>query len=339
MNIPDTIPHIHFDSSQYPPNDQFSLWSSAVATHRITRPVATTEPFRALVDAWTLGDMVLTHSRIDPTTFLRTTEMIRADGLDLVQVVLINAGTLRFRTDGNADERQLWQGQVATFDACRALTTESGALECITCSVSRRAFATATLEPYHHHGDVIGGPWGRLMAAYLLSLVDHLQDMTSTDAKNLTTAFVTLLASALRATGEANPAAAARRRLPLRQRAEAYIDRHLAAADLSAARIATDLGASQSNIYRAFADVGGVSAFIRRRRLETIHARLNSGDGRAVGEVAREFGFVSAAHFSRAFRRQFGFAPKRARSIASSLGPSIEADAITRFRTWQSWLS
>ncbi|MBR0556576.1 helix-turn-helix domain-containing protein [Ciceribacter sp. L1K23] len=339
MTIKTPIPAIHVDTQDFPAAEQFATWSRGVTTHKITRPVAATEPFMAVVDAWMLGDMVLTHSRLDPTKFSRTTEMIRADGLDWVQVVLINAGTLTFQTDDQGEPRQMWQGEVAAFDARRPLTTESSVIECVTCTVARRAFTAVNHEPFHHHGRVIDGPWGRLLADCLLSLVRQVGEMQAADAANLTTAFVNLLVTALRAKERDAPVPPQKPSVPLRQRVEAYIDQNLTAADLTPKKIASDLAVSQSNLYRAFANTGGVTAYIRRRRLETIHSRLNGGDAISVGEVARAYGFVSAAHFSRAFRRQFGFAPRRTRAMDMPAGPLIDTENANLFRAWEERLS
>lgn len=71
------------------------------------------------------------------------------------------------------------------------------------------------------------------------------------------------------------------------------------------------LGLSRSSLYRAFQSVGGVKAYIRQRRLE--HARdllmRRTGPRPTVGEVAQACGFASDSHFSRAFRKAFGYSP------------------------------
>jgi len=106
----------------------------------------------------------------------------------------------------------------------------------------------------------------------------------------------------------------------------------LAAARLIEARLldpaldATDLmrtlRLSRSSLYRAFRSVGGVNAYIRRRRLE--HARdvlvQRTGPRPTVGEVAQSHGFASDSHFSRAFRKAFGRPPGTRRDDPSSGG-------------------
>jgi AraC-like DNA-binding protein len=63
-----------------------------------------------------------------------------------------------------------------------------------------------------------------------------------------------------------------------------------------------------------------VSTWIRSRRLDRCRRELVDplAAHRPVGEVAARWGFPDAAHFSRAFRAEFGEPPSvvRARAIA-----------------------
>jgi AraC-like DNA-binding protein len=64
-----------------------------------------------------------------------------------------------------------------------------------------------------------------------------------------------------------------------------------------------------------FEPLGGVVHYIRRRRLLDAHTALaNPEDTRPIVDIAAERGFVDAAEFSRAFRREFGYRPSDARN-------------------------
>jgi AraC-like DNA-binding protein len=66
----------------------------------------------------------------------------------------------------------------------------------------------------------------------------------------------------------------------------------------------------------AFSDLPRVSAWVRRRRLEC--SRRDLANPRLAGEtiaaVARRWGFVDPAHFSRCFRAEFGASPRELRA-------------------------
>lgn len=89
------------------------------------------------------------------------------------------------------------------------------------------------------------------------------------------------------------------------------IERDLLDPDLDANSLTRALGLSRSSLYRAFQSVGGVKAYIRQRRLEHARDLLMRRDGPrlTVGEVAQACGFASDSHFSRAFRKAFGYSP------------------------------
>jgi len=86
--------------------------------------------------------------------------------------------------------------------------------------------------------------------------------------------------------------------------------------------------------------MGGVAAFIKQRRLKRIHAILaDPRDRRPIAEVAYQHGFTGGAHFSRAFRRAFGYSPSEAREAreagaARRPGDGDAAPAGGAYETW-----
>ena len=123
-----------------------------------------------------------------------------------------------------------------------------------------------------------------------------------------------LLRSALRAELNQVDTGAARYR-----DAVAYINEHLADAELTAESVADALFISRRRLYQLFTDGDGVSGRIRRLRIERAK-QLLADPTRAqhgVGDIARQCGFVNAAHFSRTFRGIVGCTPKEFRQRGS----------------------
>jgi AraC-like DNA-binding protein len=334
------IPVLHFDTNDFPESQRFEVWRSGITTHQVTRSEPPGTPFDALVEAWTLGEMVMTHSRIGAARMVRTAEMAQQDGRDWILVLLLKSGTMTFAIDDGKKEQTMRQGEVAVFDTIRDFASNGSAMDSITCAISRRAFGELTSESPFHHGLIVEGAWGRLLADYLLSFVRQLPEMDADDASNLTGAFVGLLMAALRATQPTGNAPVSKTVATARQRVESYIDQNLTSNQLASEQICTKLAISPSSLYRAFAHAGGITAYIRKRRLEVIHALLNTTtEGLSIGEIARQYGFVSAAHFSRAFRKQFGFSPRTARLGSVIVQPPTEdADEVAVFRHWEEQL-
>jgi AraC-like DNA-binding protein len=98
----------------------------------------------------------------------------------------------------------------------------------------------------------------------------------------------------------------------------AQVETHLLDADLTARRIASDLGISTRNVQIAFAAMGTTpSAYIQSRRLD--HAALQLAQARRdapVTQIAFDSGFNDLSTFSRLFRRKFGVTPRDYRAGA-----------------------
>jgi AraC-like DNA-binding protein len=157
----------------------------------------------------------------------------------------------------------------------------------------------------------LGAGAGLLLADFLSSLCRRLPDLHPRELPGVLDAIRGLIAAC---TGSHDAAAPDARNLPelkLLERAKRRIDQQVAEPDLSPQSLCRDLHVSRSRLYRAFAPLGGISAYVRRQRL--IHARNALLDADAVHPVARiaeQWGFSSASAFSRAFRYEFGESPQ-----------------------------
>ena len=122
-----------------------------------------------------------------------------------------------------------------------------------------------------------------------------------------------VLRSALRAELDRADTLAARRRQALE-----YIRANLSDPTLGADQVAGALFISRRRLYQLFDDGLGVSERIRAMRLNRAKALLSDPvkGAHGVGEIARSCGFVSAAHFSRAFRAAVGRTPREFRERA-----------------------
>lgn len=106
------------------------------------------------------------------------------------------------------------------------------------------------------------------------------------------------------------------RSLHRRQQVKRYIQRHLQEPDLSAETIARAIKLSVRQVHRLFAEESqSLMRWIWTRRLEACHQDLQRDPlgRRSLAEIAYAWGFNDQAHFSRAFRRQFGVSPSKLR--------------------------
>ena len=89
--------------------------------------------------------------------------------------------------------------------------------------------------------------------------------------------------------------------------------------DISVAQMAGRMFLSTAHFARGWKRAFGVppAAYLRRLKLERARALLENSN-QSVGHIAREVGFKSAAHFSRAFRVYYGATPLQFRRAALS---------------------
>jgi AraC family transcriptional activator of tynA and feaB len=107
-----------------------------------------------------------------------------------------------------------------------------------------------------------------------------------------------------------------------------YIDTHLTETTLSPADIAAALSLSVRHVHRLFSRQGAtVADWIRVQRLR--HCRKDLADpylrAKSITEIAFFWGFNDSAHFSRAFKQEFGTCPRVFRSRIES-GLQIPVD-------------
>jgi AraC-like DNA-binding protein len=103
-------------------------------------------------------------------------------------------------------------------------------------------------------------------------------------------------------------------RRAVRESVDRHISEHLAQRELTPAAVARAVGVSRTTLYRAFEPAGGINAHIVGRRLDASFAALQLRRGRSpsISEIADRHGFVSHAHFTRAFKARFGIRPRDA---------------------------
>jgi len=93
-------------------------------------------------------------------------------------------------------------------------------------------------------------------------------------------------------------------------RAQAFIREHLRDPDLSIDRISAELGCTKRYLHMLFSDRGmTVSDYIWQARLQNCRHELETQAGKTITDVAFSWGFSSSSHFSRVFRKYFGFVP------------------------------
>ncbi|GAA1750214.1 helix-turn-helix domain-containing protein [Agromyces humatus] len=218
------------------------------------------------------------------------------------------------------DRETLMQpGSLALYDTDRPYSLAfDGAVRCLVVMFPTHmidlplgAVAQLTATPLARSGGV-----GPVVAPFLENLAAHLDQVSGTGGGRLARNTIDLVVTML-----ANELDLARIETAPRQRRFAeitrYIDEHLSAADLVPGTIAAAHFISPRHLHAIFHENDTtVSTWIRRRRLEQCKRQLEDArfDDWSVMRIAGEWGFTDPAHFSRAFKAEFGCSPRHARN-------------------------
>ena len=161
----------------------------------------------------------------------------------------------------------------------------------------------------------------RILSSAMEIWQNELKGLRRADAGLLEASVLGLLRGVLQYGAEAvkqNGDAEKARSHAIREFLEAEWDRP----DLGVDLICSTFNTSRTTIYREFEENGGIAGFVTRRRLQIALNALASGPphrGR-IQEVASKVGFTDPAHFSKAFRRHFGFSPSDVFPLAEISG-------------------
>jgi AraC-like DNA-binding protein len=156
-------------------------------------------------------------------------------------------------------------------------------------------------------------PSTRLLTGYMEVLSRTTDGLTAPALSAARRAALELVAAAVR---QHTDLAAGPASVPLAVM-EAWIEKRLPAGDVTPAAIAAAHGMSVRSVYRVFEEVGEtVSGFVRTRRLARACRDLVAGTD-PVSQIAVRWGFSDASHFARAFRAQYGCAPRDYRAGAA----------------------
>lgn len=297
-----------FTASERHASEAFGAYHDLYANG--TDVMLTGEAFHARVQAYRFARMLVFDRHLHGLLHSRGPARVRRDGFDHVTLHLLLAGSLTGGAPGQ--ESRVAPGEIILFDTTLPQWSRANQAHVVTVSLAREGIEAAVPALRSFHGAVLPVAAAGLLADLIASLARRAGAMTPLAAEPAARAVADFLALAL-GTGmtprDGTPSM--EQLVPIRrERAEAFIEAHLADPALDAERIATGVGMSRSVLYRCFVADGGVANFIRARRLERMRAALRrKTETRSVSALAYACGFTSESHCNRAFRSAFGQPP------------------------------
>jgi AraC-like DNA-binding protein len=327
------IPSTHFSTGGLPAIDQFDAWRDKISVifdvARIGGPQSTS--FEARVDAYQIGDLVITDSTQGEQAYSVSPKRTRAEGIDLFQVGLYRSGG--YRGEANESAIEGGPGDLQVLDLAQPMHSVEPASDMICVFLPREILQDRIGDLDNFHGAKLRSGMGRVLADYLGMLAERLPQMQDRDGDAAAGATIEMIAACLRPTAATIHEAQSPIKDVILRRAKRMIEDNLRSPQLTVDFLCGSLGISRRSLYRLFEPLDGVHQFILRRRLSRIRRELNDSDNhQKIADLAARYGFTCQETFWRAFKRQYGVTPGEARS----LNPSRQKDEISRpgFDDW-----
>jgi AraC-like DNA-binding protein len=162
----------------------------------------------------------------------------------------------------------------------------------------------------------IGEATLRFLADYMLLLHRSLPHLRKGDLPLIVATTTNLFAAALAPSNDRDMAAQGPTDAVATARIARIITERLGDPLLTPDKLCRAVGVSRSRLYRMFEPAGGISNYVRRKRLlKTRDILADSSDRRSISGIAEEWGFTDASTYSRMFKLEFGISPKEAREL------------------------
>lgn len=335
-----------FTTELLPIEQRFDVWRESIAVLydvEMDRH-AVTDDFHASVHGLLFDDLMIARCRTSAQTFDRRSLHIAQDGVDHYMLQLFMEGNQRIHRGSKGVE--CGPGDILVHDLASEHRAESSAFDNLSVIVPRRVLEPLLRNADSQHGRVLKAddPLIRMLSRHIRDLYELSGAMDEIQRNSLSSVTASLIAASLNGARENHETAEASVVSAALLQAKRVIDDLVHNPELDAAMIARTAGVSRAALYRMFEPYEGVMNYVRRRRLFGCLRDLTDRDQlyRSIAEIAFAWGFTSEAHFSRAFRKQFGMSPSDARHR----GQIIPVDTLRALkdervgdRDYETWIS
>jgi AraC-like DNA-binding protein len=320
-----------------PAGSAFHTYQATLPFYQLTLgPGVTLDTFEFGAKAWMFEDLILSRTHASAVTVNRTLEHIRADGTDNYSFFAFTSGGW----DGDFSGRPLTvgAGQIVGFDLSKPFEARATDHSALALAVARPSLSKQSRDVPNLHGHVFEGTGAEMLLDHMLSMERHVATMQESDIPTVIKATLGIVNAVL--TTIPRQAAIDPGALAFQHDVQRFIENHLHDLDLTPDRIAREMSIARSTLFRGFKPLGGVAAYVQRRRLEVIRGLLlNPSETRSINDLAYTFGFTNPSHFAVAFKKAFGRSARETRNLLGYSGAPSEgaeaADVPNAYREWK----
>lgn len=306
---PNGLERARYSTADIPRAEQFDSWRDLVSPLLDVRPSGPPAAgFASEQVVWNLGSVALVQSQTAPFSYVRAARHVRADSID--------HWFIQYSRSGGSRRSGAPSLQVGSFR--NELEGEVPYLDALFLFVPREFCQDSTSIVDGAEGRALTSGLALLLADYLLDLERRLPMLTVPELPSVLATTRTMILACLAPSSDRLDEAQRPIDATLRERARRLIQEELLSPRLNVELLCKRLGVSRSRLYRLFEPAGGIAHYIRARRLLDAHVSLaDTQDQRRIADIAADRGFLDAAEFSRAFKREFGYTPSDVRRDAS----------------------
>ena len=299
-------------TSSVPVRSRVAFWTESVSEAFVSldcRATGGNEDIQGELSVQSLGSLDLARVRATAQSVHRTPGSIRSSGEDFFLVGIQTMGSCIVTQAGRS--AVIENGAFALYDTTQPYSLQlTDHFEQIVLRVPRRGLEAHLPEAAGLTALAVGaGPGAaKILVRTVRMLADDVEFLTPSAALAVSHGLEHLIVAGLGGLTSGLPDSDSRSRRNLIQR---YIMDNLRDDSLNIAAIAEHVHLSPSSIHRTFALEGQtVMGWVWQQRLEEIRQELLTGSHKGtLTELSHSWGFSDSAHFSRAFRRQFGQPP------------------------------
>jgi AraC-like DNA-binding protein len=265
---------------------------------------------------WKLGSLALCRVVTRATRYGRTAAQIRRDLLDDWLVCVATCGVHKVRIGGACTTVPPRVPIILSLDEPFEMELRGAEWLCLIMPRDSRPELAPAIDRCRC-APLASAP-GRLLSGFLQRVAAELPRMREAEIPRAVEATRALVAAAVSAGATPGLVDDAVVRAAQLARVRAIIRQHLQSPDLTPNSLCLLASMSRSQLYRLFEPVGGVRRAILRERLRQAHRAITDpNDRRTIQAIGDELGFLEPTTFSRAFRREFGYAPGTLRRMAT----------------------
>ncbi|MFC8522316.1 helix-turn-helix domain-containing protein [Pseudarthrobacter sp. NPDC057230] len=299
-------------TSSVPVGSRVAFWTECVSEAFVSldcRAAGGHEDIQGELFVQSLGSLDLARVRATAQSVHRTPGSIGSSGEDFFLVGVQTAGSCIVTQEGRS--AVIENGAFALYDTTRPYSLQlTDHFEQLVLRMPRRALEAHLPEAEKLTALAVGADPGaaQILVKTVRMLADDIEFFTPSAALAVSHGLEHLIVAGLGGLTSALSDSDSPSRIKLIQR---YIMDNIRDDSLNIAAIAEQLHLSPSSVHRAFALQGQtVMGWVWQQRLEGIRQELLAGSHKGtLTELSQAWGFSDSAHFSRAFRRQFGQPP------------------------------